>query len=1037
MKKIYLLLAGLLLFSSTLRAQDTTSYYGKMNYIYAHIDKNQISSGILRDYGIDFLNLDNFAGTTLNDSNYVSLDEWRMLYASLYSAQINTASMLYLDTLNNLLKNNSYSNQPIAFTALYYQYQSLKDNALTANLFTVSNDQLYDVPGRTQSPYQDNDLFAVAPIRQGMLTGNNQLIFKPELIFGNTGKTISAIAVDIDSSGNWQNVTLNSPFNISFSTEGFYPIAIRFTFTDNSIKYAHTKIAVYPNPEALDTLNSGGLQTNSFSPYRTLSNEDITADKSYLGVAGQGDITIQLALNNSTGQIRKPLIVAEGFDPDNGYSFDSYVRSITVNDNTNSQITLNQGLDDINDYDLIFLNYKNGADYIQRNAFLLEKAIAIVNSRKTTYNGVRQSNVVMGLSMGGLVARYALRDMEINNVAHETRLFISHDTPYWGANVPVGAQIAVQHLSPFKIVNTDGNFPYIKWVDLFQGTAESLATFNTPAAKQLLIQRYLLNPANYTLTSDNTVHDAFMNELNTMGWPANCKNITISNGSCDGTPIYPNNSRIFELIGGKSIKYLDNLWLSAAFTIGAPFSPIVIFGGNTNPLAFLVQLPLGLLSTKSSINLDFRINSVPQSGTAELYRGDIYSKRKILGIINVNTYFIKTHINSTSGMLPLDNAPGGVYDINEFGFDANVIQNSLPDFFNGIQATVLQPRFCFVPTVSSLALSNPQQSLFANICNNINCIKPSIISASYVPQQNQLHISYTQESSNFLLEWQNANYNCAQVCSSNLSIQGFPQICNASETYTVPGLPAGVTVNWSISPTSGVASLSTSGNTATLTKTGNGTVSLTANIVTPCATFSKYRIIQSGTSSFDLGFALSGATIINNTDPYFIDLKASGALQMTFNAHNISVQLLAIGSIVPHASGNAFTWLYPNTPSYDGVTVRVQYNSLSCGTPITRYFRFFNSNYVNRFAIYPNPADTQLTIVDGQFDAKALKEEKLSTSSKEIFLYNEKGEVLKSAFIKNNEGEAVLDVKDVPNGTYYLHIKNDKDIIKKQVIIKH
>ena len=52
-------------------------------------------------------------------------------------------------------------------------------------------------------------------------------------------------------------------------------------------------------------------------------------------------------------------------------------------------------------------------------------------------------------------------------------------------------------------------------------------------------------------------------------------------------------------------------------------------------------------------------------------------------------------------------------------------------------------------------------------------------------------------------------------------IAGSPQVCSSSETYTIPNLPVGSTVTWSILPTTGIASLTTSGNTATLTKTGN------------------------------------------------------------------------------------------------------------------------------------------------------------------------------------------------------------------------
>lgn len=86
------------------QSYDTTNYYGKMNYVFHYVNKNQIATGLLRDYGIEFLNLDNYTGAVLHDSNFVSLDEWRMLYTSLYSSQINSnANMLYLDTVNNLI----------------------------------------------------------------------------------------------------------------------------------------------------------------------------------------------------------------------------------------------------------------------------------------------------------------------------------------------------------------------------------------------------------------------------------------------------------------------------------------------------------------------------------------------------------------------------------------------------------------------------------------------------------------------------------------------------------------------------------------------------------------------------------------------------------------------------------------------------------------------------------------------------------------------------------------------------------------------
>ncbi len=61
MKKIFLISLSLLILN-LLNAQTTygtSSYYGKMNYIYAHVDKSAIPTGLLLDYGIDFMEVSN------------------------------------------------------------------------------------------------------------------------------------------------------------------------------------------------------------------------------------------------------------------------------------------------------------------------------------------------------------------------------------------------------------------------------------------------------------------------------------------------------------------------------------------------------------------------------------------------------------------------------------------------------------------------------------------------------------------------------------------------------------------------------------------------------------------------------------------------------------------------------------------------------------------------------------------------------------------------------------------------------------------
>lgn len=841
--KKYLVVFLLLAFASANAQQgyDTTTFYGKMNYTFAPLNKAFINTGLLREYGIDFENPDNYTGKTLHDSNWVNLTDWRALYASLYSQQItNTANMLGLDSVNKILSQYSMSNQPVSFAGLYYYFQGLDTNAVSRGLIYVNNGQLFDAtPPQdfskiTPTAYITYGAFAIAPTRQHILTGNTQFILKPEMFFSNTGKTISTIEIASYVNGVYQTVNFNTVFTLNYTDTGLYCIKFKITYTDGSINYSHTKLAIYHNPN-----NEESLYNSSNIVIRNLP-ADIPVAKSYLGVFGRGDITIEFAQGNNTGFIQRPLIVVEGFDPDGSFVYDvpgvgdDYLTRINIDLNNNQDINLNQGLDDINNYDIIFLNFADGTDYIQRNAYLLESVIQFVNNNKTPFMGVMQQNVITGLSMGGLVVRYALRDMELNNIPHDTRLFISHDAPHWGANVPVAYQALVQQLAPWQILNTNA-LPAIRYRDLFPDAVNGVNLFNSPAAKQMLIQRYNLNVLTGNLTVDNDTHNSFMTELNNLGWPVNCRNVAISNGSCTGTAQFPNYTKMFSIYGSQSMgSYWENLWRSLLYTLGGNTAGIIFTNASAPVINFSLQsqFPLSILTSKSTQYFDFGAWSIPSSGTAKIYQGNIYVKRSLFwGLLNLTSYIIKCESNSKTEMIPLDNAPGGRYDFEAFNVNANNINTQLANNrLEYVRANVLQKTFDFVPTVSSLALANPQQSLFTNVCNLLDCSKPETVSDYYVPPVNQIHTSYTQASTNWILNAQNPALTCERICTNGITMSG-PDLLCSSGTYTLNNMPVNGTAVWPTSAYYTVTFLNTAGTQVTITKVpGSATVNVTAEI---------------------------------------------------------------------------------------------------------------------------------------------------------------------------------------------------------------
>ncbi|MEL6535481.1 MAG: T9SS type A sorting domain-containing protein [Bacteroidota bacterium] len=180
--------------------------------------------------------------------------------------------------------------------------------------------------------------------------------------------------------------------------------------------------------------------------------------------------------NNTSGTLKKPFYYVEGIDVANTVDLYDIKRSLNRRDN------LLEELHDL-DYDVILLDYKRGAAYIQDNAMALVTVLEFFNkfSKSTT-----EENIVMGFSMGGLVARYALLYMEANGMDHETSVFIAHDSPQRGANVPLGVQNIFHH----TVLDTE-------ILDGVDTEILDLVEWWAPAAQQMAIYHYSANRFNF------------------------------------------------------------------------------------------------------------------------------------------------------------------------------------------------------------------------------------------------------------------------------------------------------------------------------------------------------------------------------------------------------------------------------------------------------------------------------------------------------------------------------------------------------------
>lgn len=88
-----------------------------------------------------------------------------------------------------------------------------------------------------------------------------------------------------------------------------------------------------------------------------------------------------------------------------------------------------------NNYDFIYVDWKSPGEYIQANAYTL---IEVLKKIKEMSDENTEPMLLVGHSMGGLIARYALKTMENNKTPHGVGTYVSYDSPHLGANVPQG-----------------------------------------------------------------------------------------------------------------------------------------------------------------------------------------------------------------------------------------------------------------------------------------------------------------------------------------------------------------------------------------------------------------------------------------------------------------------------------------------------------------------------------------------------------------------------------------------------------------------
>lgn len=537
---------------------DSTDYSVpyKMEKLFSVIDLSQTQTGFLYNKAIHFVDPEEHKGSAHIESGpFASFETVCFLHHAFKMgwSGLSFPNPLFVETdsLRHVV-DSIIQTGVIPITLFYLNFDRFTDNAYTDTLIHHNEEDtlIEDVSGRAASPYRQSFTFATAIAADELEQGTYTLKLPNSLIITNSYRTISQIGIRIGSgSYTYAQPDDDIPFDIT-GYEGEITVEIRVWYTDGKDFVDFNKLIVHKKP-------------NTTGPY---SNINSTSTITIPSTGSHSGAKVTIALGCDKQSLTKPLIIVEPFDPNeiNQFSFERTLDLLK----TSTATSLALAEFETQGYDIVYVEFNNPLDYMERNARAFKDVINAINTQKNT-NLSTEPSVVLGLSTGGVIARYGLREMEIANQNHDTRLLMSIDAPHRGAYMPINLQLALVQLEALDkngvnmpILHVTGPAAWVDFhefdegvtlaihVDIFnmpQKMRDGLNILKSPAVKQLLVCDIYDDLASnltitkglgfvnfpYVLGNFNTgqMHKEFYESYSLLGKLEQCREIGISSGS--------------------------------------------------------------------------------------------------------------------------------------------------------------------------------------------------------------------------------------------------------------------------------------------------------------------------------------------------------------------------------------------------------------------------------------------------------------------------------------------------------------------------
>ena len=574
----------------------------------------------------------------------------RSHFFALHHAGFGTFEVPDPQTLTSAARTSKTNASIIPIAVLDVFYENFHPEAFEAGWIVKTDSLLYDMTGPEQSPFVTQEAFSFYIDWNYYYPGTYTLQLNANDLISNHGSNYDNISMDWDDGLGYRTVTLGEAITVSYTDAS----------ADREIKLRVERDGVIKESALLlkSTGCANGFELPTLPPWgSTSAAQPWRIETTFNGEAVFGNA---FTLTSADNNFDKPFIFVEGIDFGSDVSlyrngeFGWFEFTCGASENYPFLGLMPSMLQQLLDagFDLVLLDFGDGADHIEKNSELLIHLINLVNAYKTGTEEI----IVAGASMGGQISRIALKKMEDAGTPHCTRTWISLDSPHEGANIPYGLQTTLSFLANFESNAATFVYSYLK----------------RPAARELLLLQ---------LESSGSLRQQYQGYLDELGYPEESRNIGIANGNINGN-LLPFGSGTPLLDYGCEFASSEILKLLIIAAAGDPYN--------------------------SSSNSTYNVISQTSYSQAELCSDFIDC---IFGpIASISTWNGTSHIHHEAPQL--DNAPGGTRgSIDQFVQSMNQSLSNAGNLFDMVCNTEITsgqyiPSHSFIPTTSALGIKS-------------------------------------------------------------------------------------------------------------------------------------------------------------------------------------------------------------------------------------------------------------------------------------------------------------------------------------------